>query len=94
MWLSRWFNVKDKNVIKAFARHCQSIYSQQTKTTAAAAVAAHSFPDDKIFRPDWFHIVAVTVVAEAAPVCAVTIAVAVAVAVGVVSLQIRRGGKR
>lgn len=30
---TRWFNVKDKNVIKAFARHCQSIYSQlPTKT--------------------------------------------------------------
>lgn len=27
--VGRWFNVKDKNVIKAFARHCQSIYSQQ-----------------------------------------------------------------
>lgn len=27
--VGRWFNVKDKNVIKAFTRHCQSIYSQQ-----------------------------------------------------------------
>lgn len=83
--VGRWFNVKDKNVIKAFARHCQSIYSQQR--AANEDDWAHSFPDDKIFRPDWFHNCCRYRCSCGCACCRCRCLV-------VVSLEIWRGGKR
>lgn len=67
--VGRWFNVKDKNVIKAFARHCQSIYSQQRAANEDdRQLRLTVFPTTRFSGPTGSTIVAVTVVAAAAPV--------------------------